>query len=83
MTTVYMVEATRFKNSKAAHLSLSQPLSFAVEKNRLWIKDLDRDEYEAQILKQVPKDNSKKGDIVAAVEAKPAPAGASEAGCSH
>src|ERR1700733_14704905 len=40
--TVYMVEATRFKNTKEAHLSLSRPLSYAVEKNKLWIKDLDK-----------------------------------------
>jgi hypothetical protein len=71
---VYAVEVTRFKNTKAAHLSLSLPLNFAVEKSRLYIKDLDRVEYEAQILKQVEKSGAKKGDIVAAAETKPAPA---------
>ncbi len=43
--TVYMVEAARFKTYKAAHLSLSLPLSYAVEKNKLFIRDLDRNEY--------------------------------------
>jgi hypothetical protein len=71
--TVYMVEVTRFKSSKAAHLSLSLPVTFAVEKNKLFIKDLDRDEYEGQILKQIDKDSWKKGDVVAAAEPKPAP----------
>jgi hypothetical protein len=71
--TVYLVETTRFKSSKAPHLSLSRPLSFAVEKNKLWIKDLDRDEFEAQILKQAQKGGSKPDTVLAAVEAKPAP----------
>jgi hypothetical protein len=71
---VYLVEFARLKSYKAAHLSLSLPLSFAVEKNKLWIKDLDQTEYGTQILKQVPKDGSKQGNAVAAVEAKPAPA---------
>jgi len=57
-------------------LSLSLPLSFAVEKNKFWIKDLDGKEYGAQILKQVEKDAFKKGDTVAAVKEKPAPAAA-------
>ena len=72
--TVYMVEAARFKTYKAAHLSLSLPLSYAVEKNKLFIKDLDRNEYETVILKQVSKGGSKHGDLVAAVESKPEPA---------
>jgi len=78
--TVYLVEFARLKSYKAAHLSLSRPLSFAVEKNKLWIKDLDGNEFGTQILKQVQKDAPKKGDIVAAVavpakvESKPAPA---------
>lgn len=76
---VYMVEMARFKNTKAAHLSLSLPLSFAVEKNKLWTKDLDRNEYEAQILKQAEKNGSKNGDMVAIAAAKPpAPAAPSE-----
>jgi hypothetical protein len=74
--TVYLVEFTRLKISKAAHLSLSLPLSFAVEKSKLWIKDLDGNEFGTQILKQVAKDGLKKGDIVAAVKEKPAPAAA-------
>jgi len=73
--TVYMVESTRFKNTKAAHLSLSRPLSYAVEKNKLWIKDLDKDEYETVILKQVQKGASAAGTLASA-EAKPAPAAA-------
>jgi hypothetical protein len=73
---VYMVEATRFKNTKAAHLSLSRPLSFAVEKNKLWIKDLDRMEYETVILKQVLKQSHAPGTTLASAEAKPAPAAA-------
>jgi hypothetical protein len=73
---VYLVEFTHLKTYKAPHLSLSLPLNFAVEKNKLWIKDLDGTEYGTQILKQVQKDGSKKGDIVAAVQAKPAPAAA-------
>jgi hypothetical protein len=72
--TVYMVETARFKTYKAAHLSLSLPLSYAVEKNKLFIRDLDRNEYETVILKQVSKDGSKHSDIVAAVESKPEPA---------
>jgi len=72
--TVYMVENARFKTYKAAHLSLSLPLSYAVEKNKLFIRDLDRNEYETVILKQVSKDGSKHGDVVAAVESKPEPA---------
>src|SRR5580658_7181833 len=71
--TVYMVESTRFKNTKAAHLSLSRPLSFAVEKNKLWIKDLDKDEYEAVILKQVPKTQGSPAPTLASVDPKPAP----------
>jgi hypothetical protein len=72
--TAYLVELARLKSYKPAHLSLSLPLSFAVEKNKLWIKDLDGKEYGAQILKQVEKDAFKKGDTVAAMKEKPAPA---------
>ncbi len=74
--TVYMVETTRFKNTKAAHLSLSRPLSYAVEKNKLWIKDLDKDEYETVILKQVPKTPGGPATTLASVDPKPAPAAA-------
>src|SRR5580698_5402116 len=71
--TVYMVEFTRLKAFKPPHVSLSLPLTYAVEKNKLFIKDLDKAEFETQILKQVPKPGAKQGDVVAAVEAKPAP----------
>jgi hypothetical protein len=74
--TVYMVEATRFKNTKEAHLSLSRPLSYAVEKNKLWIKDLDKNEYETVILKQVPKQPPAPGTTLASAEVKPAPTAA-------
>jgi hypothetical protein len=76
--TVYMVEATRFKNTKQAHLSLSRPLSYAVEKNKLFIKDLDKDEYETVILKQAPKRGAAPGTTVASTEVKPAPAAATQ-----
>ncbi|HEY1754958.1 MAG TPA: hypothetical protein VGG72_06150 [Bryobacteraceae bacterium] len=75
---VYAVEVTRFKNTKAAHLSLSLPLNFAVEKSRLYIKDLDRQEFEGQILRQVEKTGTKKGETVASAEPKPAPVAATQ-----
>jgi len=74
--TVYLAEGTRFKTFKAAHLSLSLPFMFAVEKNKLFIMDLDKNEYETVILKQTPKDSQKRGDTLAAVETKPTPAAA-------
>jgi hypothetical protein len=72
--TVYLVEGSRFKSFKAPHLSLSLPFSFAVEKNKLIIMDLDRNEYETAILKQTPKNAQVHGDVVAAVQPKPEPA---------
>jgi hypothetical protein len=74
--TVYLAEGTRFKTFKAAHLSLSLPLTYAVEKNKLYIMDLDKNEYETVILKQLPRKGQKQDDTVAAVEAKPEPAAA-------
>ena len=52
---VYMVELTRLKVSKAPRVSLVRPLTFAVDKDKLWIRDEDRAEYETKILKQVDK----------------------------
>src|SRR5580704_356846 len=52
---VYMVELTRLKVSKAPRVSLVKPVTFAVDKEKLWILDEDRAEYETRILKQVDK----------------------------
>lgn len=52
---VYMVELTRLKVSKAPRVSLVRPVTFAVDKEKLWILDADRAEYETRILKQVDK----------------------------
>lgn len=49
---VFMVELMRLKSFKAPRLSLSQPVTFAVEKDKLWFKDLDRVEYQTKILKE-------------------------------
>lgn len=77
--TVYLIEVARMKTYKAPRLSLSRPVNVAVEKNKLYIKDLDNAEYVGDILKQVSKNGPKEsgpkqGDQLAAVETKPAPA---------
>jgi hypothetical protein len=65
---VYLVELSRLKSFKAPHVSLSRPLNFAVEKDKLWIRDLDNTEYETRVLKQIDKPG------VAVASASPAPA---------
>jgi hypothetical protein len=51
--TVYLVEFAHFKSFQSANVSLSKPVTFAVEKDKLWIMDLDRREFETKIVRQV------------------------------
>ena len=51
--TVYLVEFAHFKNFQSANVSLSKPVTFAVEKDKLWIMDLDRREFETKVIRQV------------------------------
>jgi len=51
--TVYLVEFAHFKTFPVANIALSKPVTFAVEKDKLWIMDLDRREFETKIIKQV------------------------------
>ncbi len=67
--TVYLVEFAHFKTFPTANVSLSKPVSFAVEKNKLIILDLDHREFETTILKQV----DRSGNAVASAP-QPAPA---------
>jgi hypothetical protein len=68
--TVYLVEFARFKTFPEANVSLSKPISFAIEKNKLFILDLDRHEFETTILKQV----DRQGTTVAGTLPAPVPA---------
>jgi hypothetical protein len=51
--TVYLVEFAHFKTFQAPNISPSKAVTFAVEKDKLWILDLDRREFETKIIKQV------------------------------
>lgn len=51
--TVYLVEYAHFKAFPTPNVSVNKPLSFAVEKSKLIILDLDRHEFDTAILKQV------------------------------
>ena len=71
---VYLVELTRLASYKAPHVSVVRPLSIAVEKDKLWIMDLDKTEYETKIIKKVDIDEN--GRVIAApavASAAPAP----------
>lgn len=71
--TVYLIEVAHMKTFKAPRLSLSRPLNVAVEKNKLFIKDLDNSEYSGDIIKQVSKSGQMAGEQLASVQANPAP----------
>lgn len=68
--TVYLVEFAHFKTFPAANVSMAKPVSFAIEKNKLIILDLDHREFETTILKQT----NKKGTAVASTAAPAPPA---------
>ncbi len=71
---VYLVELTRLASYKAPHVSVARPLSIAVDKDKLWIMDLDKTEYETKIVKKVDIDEN--GRVIAApavASAAPAP----------
>ncbi len=71
---VYLVELTRLASYKAPHVSVVKPLSIAVDKDKLWIMDLDKSQYETKILKKVDIDEN--GRVIAApavASAAPAP----------
>lgn len=72
--TVYLVEFAHFKSFPVANLSIAKPFSFAVEKNKLIILDLDHREFETSIVKQTPKQGTAVASAAAPVpqEAKPA-----------
>lgn len=72
----YMVELAHFKSFAAARLMFTKPVSFAVEKDKLWIMDLDKREFETAILKKVERHGTVvAGNAPAPVEpAKVAPA---------
>lgn len=56
---VYLTEERlRFKWSKPARLVVNSPVQFAVERNALYILDLDGKEHETRILKQVRRANA-------------------------
>ncbi len=65
---VYLVEFAHFKTFQLPNLSVLQPVKFAIDKNRIYIMDLDRHEFETSILKQVPR----RGPVLAS-SAPPAP----------
>ena len=50
--TVYLVEFAHFRNFQVANISSGKRVTFAVEKDKLWILDLDRREFETKIIKQ-------------------------------
>lgn len=71
---VYLVELARLASFKAPHVSVARPLSIAVDKDKLWIMDLDKTEYEAKVIKKVDIDEN--GRVIAApavASAAPAP----------
>lgn len=71
---VYMVEYAHFKNFPSANLSAGKPVTFAVEKNKLIIRDLDRREFETTILKQADKHGSALASVGEPVKPEAAPA---------
>lgn len=70
--TVYLVEFAHFKTFPAANLSIAKPFSFAVEKNKLIILDLDHREFETSIVKQTSKQGTAVATAGAATVAPPA-----------
>ena len=52
---VYLVQLTRIKSSKAARLSLVQPVKILVDKKKLRFIDQDGREYDSRIVKQADK----------------------------
>jgi hypothetical protein len=67
--TVYLVEFAHFKNFPVANVSMAKPVTFAIEKNKLILLDLDHREFEATILKQT----NKHGTAVASAAAPAKP----------
>lgn len=74
----YLVELAHFKTFKAPRLSVGKPITFAVEKDKLWLTDLDRGEYETKVLKQIDRQGVKLAGVSPAAPQAAAPAKADQ-----